>query len=257
MRCVIVIPTYNEAENLPELVRRISDAVPEADLLIVDDNSPDETGRIAKEIFGSRPEFARHRVVRREGPRGLGRAYRDGFRQALADGYDRIVQMDADLSHNPSYLPRMFALSNDADLVIGSRYCAGGGVEQWPLRRVLLSRFAVRYVQMVAGIGIADATAGFRCWTRRALSLLELDSLQSEGYCFQVEMAYRASILGLRTIETPIVFADRQHGRSKISRTVLLESFLMPLRLRRHPWIPAPSSGADLQETDALLDSSR
>jgi dolichol-phosphate mannosyltransferase len=257
MQCAIVVPTYNEAENLPELARRVTAALPEAHLLIVDDNSPDGTAQIAQELFASRPEYSGHRVMLRQGERGLGRAYRDGFRKALADGYERVIQMDADLSHDPAYLPEMLALSKDADLVIGSRYCAGGGVESWPMRRVLLSRFAVRYVKVIAGISIADATAGFRCWTRNALLSLELDSLQSEGYCFQVETAYRACRLRLRTVEMPIVFTDRRFGRSKISRAVLLESFLMPFRLRSHPWVPTQAVAADSSETDALLKGSR
>jgi dolichol-phosphate mannosyltransferase len=147
--------------------------------------------------------------------------------------------MDADLSHDPSVLPTLLAASRSADLVVGSRYCSGGGVQNWPLRRLLLSKFAVWYVRRVARIPLLDATAGYRCWTRRAMKSVQLETLHSEGYSFQVEMGHRAHRAGLQIVEVPIVFTDRQFGRSKISRAVLLESFLIPWRLRFKPWVPA------------------
>jgi dolichol-phosphate mannosyltransferase len=239
MKTVIVVPTYNEAENIPLLAEQIAQSLPEAELLVMDDNSPDGTAETAERLFASRPEFARYRLVRREGPRGLGRAYRDGFQRALHEGYDCILQMDADLSHDPAHLPALLEASRSADLVIGSRYCPGGGVKNWPQRRIWLSRFANRYVQQVARIPVSDATAGFRCWTRRALEAVQIQTLHSEGYSFQVEMSHRACRAGMKIVETPIIFTDRQFGRSKISRAVLIESFLMPWRLRWRPWLPA------------------
>src|SRR5581483_1209628 len=249
MKTVIVVPTYNEAENIPLLTEQVTAAVPQAALMLMDDNSPDGTADIAEKLFASRPEFGHHRVVRRTGPRGLGRAYRDGFQRALEAGYDRILQMDADLSHDPVYLPALLEASEHADLVIGSRYCPGGGVRNWPLRRLWLSRFAVWYVQHVAALPIADATAGFRCWTRRALEAVELETLNSEGYSFQVEMGHRAHRAGMRIAEVPIIFTARQFGRSKISRAVLLESFVMPWRLRGHPWQPLQAGLTSVADT--------
>lgn len=239
MRTVIVVPTYNEAENIPLLAEQVARTLPDVELMVMDDNSPDGTAEIAERLFASKPEFARYRLIRREGPRGLGRAYRDGFQRALREGYDRIVQMDADLSHDPAFLPALLDASHSADLVIGSRYCAGGGVKNWPQRRIWLSRFANAYVHRVARIPVSDATAGFRCWTRRALEAVQMQTLTSEGYSFQVEMSHRACRAGMKIVETPILFTDRQFGRSKISRAVLIESFLMPWRLRLRPWQPA------------------
>jgi dolichol-phosphate mannosyltransferase len=238
MKIIVVVPTYNEADNIPLLAEQIAQAAPEAHLLLMDDNSPDGTAERAERLFASRPEYARFRVVRREGARGLGRAYREGFTRALEAGYDRIIQMDADLSHDPAHLPALIAATEQADLVIGSRYCPGGGVRNWPWHRLALSRFACWYVHRVARLPIQDATAGYRCWTRRALEAVQLDTLQSEGYSFQVEMGHRAVRAGMRVVESPIIFTDRQFGRSKISRKVLAESFVLPWRLRWHPWQP-------------------
>ena len=241
---VIVVPTYNEAENIPRLSELIARALPGVHLLLMDDNSPDGTANLAEELFSSRPEFSGFGVVRRTGPRGLGRAYRDGFQRALDAGYDRIIQMDADLSHDPMKLPELLQASNAADLVIGSRYCPGGGVQNWPARRIMLSRFACWYVHRIAGIPAADATGGYRCWTRQALEAIEISTLHSEGYSFQVEMLHRACRAGMQIAESPIIFTDRQFGKSKISRAVLFESFLMPWKLRLRPWRPSPSAAA-------------
>ena len=206
--------------------------------MLVDDSSPDETAIKSERLFTADPKYRNYRVMRRSGQRGLGRAYRDGFQIALDEGFDRIVQMDADLSHDPQHLPAMIEATNGADVVIGSRYCPGGGVRNWPKRRLWLSQFANWYVRKVARIPIADATAGYRCWTRRALESVQLSTVQSEGYSFQVEMAHRAIRSGMRIAEVPILFTDRQFGRSKISRAVLIESFLRPWRLRWRPWQP-------------------
>lgn len=242
MKSLIVVPTYNEVQNIPSLAQQIARAVPEAHLLLMDDNSPDGTADAAEQLFASRLGYAQYKVMRRTGPRGLGRAYRDGFQRALDAGYDRIVQMDADLSHDPTHLPALLDASTQADLVIGSRYCPGGGVRNWPQHRLWLSKFAVWYVRQVARIPILDSTAGYRCWTRRALEAVQLETLSSEGYSFQVEMCHRALLAGMQITEVPIIFTDRQFGRSKISRKVLIESFLLPWRLRRRPWQPAVGS---------------
>jgi dolichol-phosphate mannosyltransferase len=238
MKTVIVVPTYNEAENMPLLAEQIIQHLPEAHLLVMDDNSPDRTADICQSLFESRPEFRNYSVIRRSGVRGLGRAYRDGFQRALNSDYDRIIQMDADLSHDPARLPTLLCEADRFDLVIGSRYCPEGGVRNWPVRRIWLSRFACWYVQTIARVPIRDATGGYRCWSRRALEAVQLETLRAEGYSFQVEMLHRACQAGMKIAEIPIIFTDRQFGKSKISRTVLLESFIMPWRLRFKPWRP-------------------
>lgn len=249
MKVVIIVPTYNEADNLPALAEQVSRALPDAHLWLMDDNSPDGTADVADKLFASAPEYRAYRAIRRTGARGLGRAYRDGFQRALDASYDCIVQMDADLSHDPSVLPALVAKTAEADLVIGSRYCEGGGVKNWPLHRLLLSRFAVWYVRTIARIPILDATAGYRCWTRRALMAVQIETLSSEGYSFQVEMGYRAHRSGMRIAEVPIIFTDRQFGQSKISRKVLFESFLMPWKLRQAPWVPAQTENSAAQDS--------
>jgi len=239
MKTVIVIPTYNEAENIPLIAPQIAAQAPDADLLVMDDNSPDGTADVAEQLFRCDPKYAGSRVVRRTGPRGLGRAYRDGFQIAIDERYDRIIQMDADLSHDPSHLPALLGASRTAGMVIGSRYCPGGGVRNWPASRIRLSRFANWYVRNIARIPVADATAGFRCWTLPALESVEIETLRSEGYSFQVEMSHRACRAGFKIAETPIIFTDRQFGQSKISKAVLIESMFMPWKLRFDPWQPS------------------
>jgi len=243
MKSVIVVPTYNEAENLPLLVEQIIRYFPDVHLLVMDDASPDGTADLCDSLFASNSAYSNFKVVRRTGPRGLGRAYRDGFQRALEGGYERIVQMDADLSHDPARLPDLMSRSMQSDLVIGSRYCPDGGVRNWPARRIWLSRFACWYVHRVARIPVADATGGYRCWSRRALEAVQLDTLASEGYSFQVEMLHRACRSGMTIAEIPIIFTDRQFGRSKISRSVLAESFIMPWKLRFAPWVPGEAAG--------------
>ncbi len=252
MRSVIVIPTYNEAENLGRLTARLRESAPDADLLIVDDNSPDHTADLAEALFREHGYGDRAHVIRRSGPRGLGRAYRNGFAAALEAGYDFILQMDADLSHEPAYLPEIRKAAERNDLVIGSRYCPGGGVMNWPWRRRTLSRFANRYVRWVTRIPFRDATAGYRCWSRDGLRRVEIETVRSEGYSFQVEMSYRAAIAGLRCTEVPIIFTDRRDGQSKISRKVLFESMVRPwtLRLGSLRWVPAvPAEEVDVVTT--------
>lgn len=248
MNVVVIIPTYNESENIVSLAERISSVLPEAHLLLMDDNSPDGTADIAKELFSSDSQFKNFQAIRREGRRGLGRSYCDGFQRALTAGYDRIIQMDADLSHNPSYLPSLLEASSNSDLVIGSRYCPGGGVRNWSAHRVWLSKFANWYVHKIAGIPVMDVTAGYRCWTSRALKAVQVQTVTSEGYSFQVEMSHRATRAGMKISEVPIVFTDREFGKSKISRSVLLESALMPWKLRLNPWSPLTASYAPIEE---------
>jgi dolichol-phosphate mannosyltransferase len=228
-RTLIIVPTYNERENLPILAEQIRTSIPDAHLLIVDDNSPDGTADLADSLFS---DWDGASVLRRTGRRGLGRSYVDGYGHALRSGYARVVQMDADLSHDPAYVPELIDASATADVILGSRYCEGGGVRDWPAHRYWLSRFANRYVAVVTGLPIKDSTSGFRCYTRRALEKIAIDRIESNGYAFQVEMTYRASEAGLKIAESPILFTDRLQGKSKISRTVLIESVIMPWRLR-------------------------
>ncbi len=229
LRAIVVVPTYNEAENIEALLTQVAAAVPGVHLMVVDDASPDGTADIAECLCSGLPGFF---VLRRIGPRGLGYAYKEGFCRALEMGYERIIQMDADLSHDPAYLPAMLRASETADLVIGSRYVRGGGVRHWPWHRILLSRYANRYVRLITGVPIADATAGFRCWTAAAMRVVQINSLASEGYAFAVEMTYRAHRAGLNIVEIPIIFPDRRFGQSKMSGRVIFESIQMPWRLR-------------------------
>jgi len=228
---LLIVPTLNEAANVPELVRRTREAAPDADLLIVDDQSSDGTVSVARQAFEGRPGYA---VWVRTGPRGLGRAYAEAFQHAIAMGYTVAVQMDADLSHDPAALPALRGALRDADLVIGSRYCPGGGIAGWAAHRIWLSRFANLYARSVTGIGIADITAGYRAWRTSALRQLSLETVASAGYSIQVELAVRARCAGLRIREEPIVFTDRRRGTSKMTLGVLLESMRMPWRLRAY-----------------------
>jgi dolichol-phosphate mannosyltransferase len=228
-RTLIVVPTYNERENVPRLVTELLQVAPHADVCLLDDASPDGTADCAEGLFGPDPRFS---VLRRRGSRGYGRSLMDGYRRALEGGYERLVQLDADFSHDPRSIPALVEASRTADVVIGSRYCAGGGVENWPMRRRLLSRFANAYVMRITGLRVRDTTSGFRCYTRRALALLLEGRVAGEGYAFLVEAAYRASRRGLTIAEVPITFTDRREGQSKMSRKVIFESMLMPWRLR-------------------------
>ncbi len=232
---VVVTPTYNEKDNLPILADGVL-AHPGFRLLVVDDGSPDGTGKIADDLVRKHP--GRVDVIHRTGPRGLGRSYIDGLRRALESGADLIFQMDADLSHNPEYLPRIAEAASLYDVVIGSRYLTGVSVVNWPLHRIFLSAFANRYVRAVTRIAVADCTSGFRCWRREALAELPLDRMVSNGYAFIVEMLFEASRRGCRIGEVPIIFVERRLGQSKVSGRVLLESLIVPWRLvlgrRRH-----------------------
>jgi dolichol-phosphate mannosyltransferase len=228
--CTVVIPTFNERENLPILVSQLMQ-LPAVRVLVVDDNSPDSTGQLAETLAATFP--GRIDVLHRSERRGLGSAYIEGMQRALATDTRLVAQMDADLSHDVRYLPQLIAAAADADLVLGSRYVPGGGVSNWPLNRRLLSRFANLYVRLVTGLHIQDATAGYRCWRRETLLALPLATLKSSGYSFQVEMAWETVERGLRVVEVPIVFVERATGASKLNRSAIVESALLPWRLRR------------------------
>jgi dolichol-phosphate mannosyltransferase len=223
---MVVIPTYNEADNLPRLIDALlSMSAPKLNLLVVDDNSPDGTGQIADELAAEHP--GRISVLHRQGKLGLGPAYIAGFKQALAQGADYIIQMDADFSHQPSYIPKLVAtLEAGADVVIASRFMRGGGVDKsWSLRRKLLSWWANSiYVRLILGIPVSDATAGYRIWRRETLIGLDLDRIRSNGYAFQVEMGYVAYRLGYTLGEIPIYFPDRRDGTSKMDMKIPIEA---------------------------------
>jgi len=227
---LVVTPTYNERENLPILADGVL-AHPGFQLLVVDDGSPDGTGQVADELAARHP--GRIRVLHRTGARGLGRSYVDGLKLAIArPEIDLVVQMDADLSHDPSYLPALAAAAADHDLVIGSRYLNGVSVVNWPLHRLFLSAFANRYIRTVTNLTARDCTGGYRCWRRESLARMPLDSMVSDGYAFLVEMLFEAKRRGCRIGEVPIIFIERRQGQSKVSTSVLLESLIMPWRLR-------------------------
>lgn len=237
MPTIVVIPTYNEADNLPAIASELLTLdVPDLQLLIVDDDSPDGTGRIADELAGQRYPDRMH-VIHRPGKSGLGTAYIAGFTWALEHGADYIIQMDADFSHSPSYIPEMLEKIKDQDVVVGSRYVGGGELdERWSWWRWLLSWWAnVVWTRLVLGVRTKDATAGFKCWRRSALQRIGLERITSNGYVFQVEMAYVSEKLNFRILETPIYFEDRRIGRSKMTVPVKIEAALRVFEIRwRH-----------------------
>jgi dolichol-phosphate mannosyltransferase len=240
MSVLVVVPTYNERDNLPVLAAQVL-AHPGFGMLVVDDASPDGTGAVADQLAAANP--GRFEVMHRTGPRGLGRSYVDGLRHALArPDVELICQMDADLSHGPEYLPALTGAAGTYDLVIGSRYMNGGvSVVNWPLRRIFLSAFANRYIRAVTGLRTMDCTSGYRCWRREALAKLPLDRVVSDGYAFLVEMLFEAHRRGAQIAEVPIIFVERRQGVSKLSGSVLLESCLTPWRLRLRSLRRSPS----------------
>jgi dolichol-phosphate mannosyltransferase len=234
----VILPTYNERDNLPQIVSAIL-AHEGFRVLVVDDKSPDGTGAVADALAADHP--GRVEVIHRTGKKGLGRSYVDGIRRALETDATLICQMDADFSHDPKYLPDLVSATAAADLVIGSRYVHGISVVNWPLRRIILSTFANKYVRAVTRLEPRDCTSGFRCWRRDALARFDLDRLFSDGYSFLVEMLYLARRFGLRITEVPIIYVERRAGQSKMSKTVMLESAFTPWRLlvqRRAPKTP-------------------
>jgi dolichol-phosphate mannosyltransferase len=232
MRPLVIVPTYNERANLVPLLERLL-AIPDLRVLIVDDASPDGTGQIADAHAAA--NRARVQVLHRTGKRGLGLSYIDGMYVALRTDATHICQMDADLSHNPADVPRLLHAAEQADFVIGSRYVAGGRIENWPLHRRMLSAFANRYIRAITRLAIRDCTSGFRCWRREALERLPLASIRSDGYAFIVELAWEASRAGLRCAEVPITFVERREGASKLSSGVIMESAIVPWRLAARP----------------------
>jgi len=228
-RGVVIIPTYNERVNLPVIVPLVLQQDPRLEVLVVDDNSPDGTGRLADEMASMNP---RVHVLHRERKEGLGRAYLAGFRWALECDYDLVLEMDADRSHDPKYLPSLLAATQEAELVIGSRYKNGVNVVNWPMSRLLLSYFANKYAHWVTGLPLSDATGGFKCFRSVVLRSINLDAVRSNGYAFQIEMSFRAWKKGFRLAEVPIVFTDRVEGQSKMSRKIVREAVWMVWWLR-------------------------
>jgi len=217
----VIIPTYNERDNIEIITGRVRSAVPDAHVLIVDDNSPDGTGEIADKLAGEDPHV---HVLHRAGKAGLGAAYLAGFGWALEQGYGALVEMDADGSHQPEELPRLLAALAGADLVLGSRYVPGGAVLNWPRSRELLSRAGNTYARLMLGLGLQDATGGYRVFRASTLRRIGLDDVDSQGYCFQVDLARRTIGAGLTVTEVPITFEERQRGASKMSRKIVLEA---------------------------------
>jgi dolichol-phosphate mannosyltransferase len=250
---LVIIPTYNESENVASIVSRVRSATPEVEVLVVDDNSPDGTGEIAEALAAT---DANIHVLHRAGKNGLGAAYRDAMRWALDAGYTRIVEMDADGSHQPEQLPRLLAAlradgapdGTGADVVLGSRWVPGGGVENWPAHRRLLSRGGSTYSRLALGITARDVTGGYRAFTAEALTRIHFADVHSQGYCFQIDMLRRAYDAGLSVAEVPITFVEREHGASKMTSGIVAEAMLrvtgwgitgLPTRFRRR--IPAPA----------------
>jgi len=242
VKLIAVVPTYNEAENIPKLVAAVfALQVPDLEVLVVDDQSPDGTGEIVDRLM---PGYTgRLHALHRSGPRGLGRAYLAGFRWALGHGADAVVQMDADFSHSPTYLPRFLSLAREYDVIVGSRYVVGGQLDtEWEYGRVVLSTWANFYARAILRMKTLDVTAGFKCWRRSALEAIQLDRVRSNGYVFQVEMAYLSERLGLRVLEAPIYFEDRRIGKSKMSIPIKLEAAwrVWQVWLRHRPVRPLP-----------------
>ena len=234
-RKIVIIPTYNEKENIEAIIRRVTTLEGSFDVLVIDDGSPDGTAAIVKELMKELPE--RLFILERSGKLGLGTAYLTGFRWALEKGYDYIFEMDADFSHNPDDLPRLYdACAKDgADMSIGSRYCHGISVINWPIGRIIMSYYASVYVRTVLGIKIYDSTAGFICYSRRVLETIDLDRVKMKGYGFQIEMKYSAKCLGFKVAEVPVIFVNRQQGTSKMSSGIFGEAFwgVIGLRFRK------------------------
>lgn len=239
MRVLVVTPTYNERDNLEALCAAVLASPIHADYMIVDDNSPDGTGQLADELSAKEPRI---KVMHRPGKMGLGSAYRQAFGRALADGYDAVISMDGDWSHDPQYLPDLVGGAANADLVIGSRYLNGISVVNWDLSRLIMSQVANTYARLVTGMPFRDCTSGFQCLTSRALAAAGLDSIRTDGYSFLVELKYRVVHAGLRGVEVPIVFTQRRAGTSKISKAEIGRSMITPWKMRLGFWEGGPRS---------------
>jgi dolichol-phosphate mannosyltransferase len=227
---LVIVPTYNERDNLPAIIAAVHEHLAEADVLVVDDNSPDGTGAIADEIAAKDKQV---HVLHRPGKQGLGTAYVAGFKWALARDYKFLFEMDCDFSHDPKYLPVMLGRARaGADLVLGSRYVAGGGTVNWGPMRKFISRGGSLYARTILGIGVRDLTGGFKCFRRATIEALDLDTVSAQGYGFQIEMTYRAVKHGFRVEEVPIVFVDRRVGQSKMSKKIFVEALTLVWKLR-------------------------
>jgi len=244
-KTVVIIPTYDECENVGPIAQAVRQNVPDADILFVDDNSPDGTGRLLDELAQQDPHV---HVLHRPGKQGLGRAYIAGFQWALAKDYEFIFEMDADFSHSPRELPNFLQAAADADLVLGSRYAGGIRVMNWPLSRLLLSTGASAYVRLITGMPFWDPTGGFKCFRRRVLEAIDLDRITSSGYSFQIEMTHHAWMKGFRIREIPIVFEDRRQGYSKMSMNIAREAIFMVIKLAVcHGFRRSPRAGISKQ----------
>jgi dolichol-phosphate mannosyltransferase len=261
MRTLVVVPTFNEAANVETIVTRIRKAVPDARILVVDDNSPDGTGALADRLAADDEAV---NVLHRRGKEGLGAAYRAGMRWGIDAGFDTLVEMDADGSHQPEELPRLLEALSGADVVLGSRWVPGGAVENWPRRRMALSKGGSLYARTALGIPARDATGGYRAYTAAALEQIDFESVQSQGYCFQIDMVRRAYDKGLRVSEVPITFVERQHGASKMTGGIVVEAMVrvtgwgirsLPSRLRKSPASPQPHKASEPLASPSALDS--
>jgi dolichol-phosphate mannosyltransferase len=221
---LIIVPTYNERENLPRMAQKILSLPVAVDLLVVDDNSPDGTGKIADELAAQHPQI---NVLHRSEKNGLGRAYIAGFKWALDKNYEFIFEMDCDFSHDPEAIPNFLKVAQNFDLVLGSRYSGGVRVLNWPLKRLMLSRSAGVYVWLITGMPFTDPTGGYKCFRRRALQAIQLDAIQSNGYSFQIELTHRLWRDGFKVVEVPIIFTERVEGTSKLSGGIVTEAFWM------------------------------
>lgn len=228
-KTLVVTPTYNEAENIERFIAKVLSQGPDIDILVVDDNSPDHTGDIVERLQAGNERI---HLLRRPGKMGLGTAYVDGFRFAIARKYDFIFEMDADFSHNPEEIPRLLSFMDRYDLVIGSRYTNGVRVVNWPIRRLILSYAANLYTRIITGMPVKDATGGFKCFRREVLEAIDLEKVKSNGYTFQIEMNFKAWCKGFRLCEHPIIFFERQSGVSKMSRKIVYEAVFMVWKLK-------------------------
>ena len=234
---IVIIPTYNEKENIEKIIRAVFGLEKEFDILVIDDGSPDGTAAIVKKLIAG--EFAnRLHILERKGKLGLGTAYIKGFKWSLEHGYDFIFEMDADFSHDPTDLPRLYAATHDEgyDVAVGSRYVSGVNVVNWPIGRVLMSYFASKYVRIVTGFQVHDTTAGFVCYRRKVLETIDLDAIRFKGYGFQIEMKYTSYKIGFKIKEVPVIFVNRREGTSKMSGGIFGEAFFGVMRLRLDGW---------------------
>jgi dolichol-phosphate mannosyltransferase len=229
MKALLIIPTYNEIDNIERIIELVLEQSPVLEILVMDDNSPDGTAAVVKTMMQTQPRI---HLIERPSKMGLGSAYVTGFKYALSRDYDYMLEMDADFSHNPEDLPRLLEAAQRYDLVIGSRYSNGVNIINWPFRRLLISYFASKYVRVITGMPIKDPTGGFKCFHRKVLEAIDLDRILSDGYAFQIEMNFRAWALGFRIKEIPIIFTERINGVSKMSRNIVWEAAWMVWHLQ-------------------------